>query len=550
MAVSACPRCGVERTPGVAQPSGLCPACLLAAAMRDRSGPDEVSHDASIGLPAGTVIGPFHIVRLIGRGGMAAVYEAHDVRLDRAIALKILHEQSVEDEDFEQRFIHEAQIAARLEHPNIVPIYSAGLDEGVAWMSMRLLPGGTLGSRLKHEALAAGEAVRILRDVAEALDHAHAHGVVHRDVKGTNILLDASDRACVADFGLAYLLEGGLALTRTGVLSGTPSYMAPERALGKPVDHRSDIYSLGILAYEMFCGQPPFAGESAMAVLMKHVMEPLPAPPDGAMSPMTRAVIQKAAAKAPEDRWETAGAFAVALQQSLEPAARGVAHVWWAGAGVAALAAGIAGFAARAPQMPPSAPLSQSARAVDIPLTEGAAVVRTVARIDGPAPPRQALIAATPRIAPVVPIPIQTAAPLADEAVVIGDSASQEVTVATSAAVPVEADAATPSVVNAPGAPARLPPAADVTTLPVRTRTVIPDYPPLARAAQLEGEVILQATVEADGSVGVITVLKSVHPLLDEAARKAVRQYAYIPAWRSGVPTAADVRITVSFRLR
>ena len=521
--------------------------------------------DASIGIPAGTAIGPFHIVRLIGRGGMAAVYEAHDVRLDRAVALKILLGQSLDDEEFEQRFVHEAQIAARLEHPNIVPIYSAGLDEGVAWMSMRLLPRGTLGSRLKDHALAAGEVVRILGDVAGALDYAHAHGVVHRDVKATNILLDASDGACVADFGLAYLLEGGLGLTRTGVLSGTPSYMAPERALGKAVDHRSDIYSLGILAYEMFCGHAPFTGESAMAVLMKHVMEPLPAPPAGVMSAATRAVIQKAAAKAPEDRWGSAGAFAMALQDSLDaapgslivPAARhpfrGVSRIWWAAAGVAVLAAGIAGLVARpvSQPAPPPSPVSQPARAADISIPDAAALPATLTRVDaGPPPGRPATIAATPRIPAPAPMPIQAAPPSADDTVGLRDDAPRQVVVASPVVALAEANAPQPVVATAPDPRSPAVADAEVVTSPVRTRTVVPDYPQVARAAQLEGDVILQATVEANGTVGAVTVLKSVHPLLDEAARKAVRQYEYTPAQRNGVPRAADVRITVSFRLR
>ena len=529
--------------------------------------------DASIGIPAGTAIGPFRIVRLIGRGGMAAVYEAHDVRLDRAVALKILLGQSLDDEEFEQRFVHEAQIAARLEHPNIVPIYSAGLDEGVAWMSMRLLPRGTLGSRLKDHALTAGEVVRILRDVAGALDYAHSHGVVHRDVKATNILLDASDGACVADFGLAYLLEGGLGLTRTGVLSGTPSYMAPERALGKPVDHRSDIYSLGILAYEMFCGHAPFTGESAMAVLMKHVMEPLPAPPAGVMSAATRAVIQKAAAKAPEDRWGSAGAFATALQESLDAAHGGssvlaatrrshsLSRVWWAGAGVAVLAAGIAGLVARAPQTapptssvsqpaPPTVSVSQTARAADISIPDAAVLPAAAARVDANPPRRPGTIAATPRIQAAAPMPIQAVPPSADDTGGLRDDPSRQVAVASPAVAPAEASAPRPIVANAPDPPSPAVADAEVVTSPVRTRTVVPDYPQVARAAQLEGDVILQATVEANGTVSAVTVLKSVHPLLDEAARKAVRQYSYTPAQRNGVPRAADVRITVSFRLR
>lgn len=159
-------------------------------------------------LSPGTTVGLFQIVGVLGRGGMATVYEAYDRRLERAVALKVLPPEFLHDGTFAKRFENEARVIAKLEHPNIVPIYASGIDEGIPWMGMRLLAGGNMGKLLENGRPALSFAVQMLRDVADALDYAHARGVVHRDIKPTNILRDGSGRMCVADFGLAQMLEG------------------------------------------------------------------------------------------------------------------------------------------------------------------------------------------------------------------------------------------------------------------------------------------------------------------------------------------------------
>ena len=230
MTAPACVNCGRDLIRG-AVPSGLCPACLLTAALA--SNPDiDVPEDMSSTLAPGTTVGLFQIVGVLGRGGMATVYEAYDRRLERAVALKVLPPEFLHDGTFAKRFEHEARVIAKLEHPNIVPIYASGIDEGIPWMGMRLLAGGNMGTLLENGRPALSFAVQMLKDVADALDYAHARGVVHRDIKPTNILRDGSGRMCVADFGLAQMLEGGPGLTRTGTLVGTPQYMAPEQVLG------------------------------------------------------------------------------------------------------------------------------------------------------------------------------------------------------------------------------------------------------------------------------------------------------------------------------
>jgi serine/threonine-protein kinase len=253
-------------------------------------------------LAPGTVLGPFRIVKLLGRGGMAEVYEPEEPKLERAVALKVLPPSFLHDVGFARRFEQEARAVARLEHPNVVPIYASGIDEGMPWMSMRLLAGGNLGATIARRRLTCREAVQMLRDSASALDYAHSRGIVHGDVKPTNLLLDSAGRISVGDFGLARILDDGPPMTRAGLLAGTPEYMAPELACGAAVDHRCDIYSLGIVAYELFVGEAPFTAASPMAVLLKHVHEDLPEPPAGAVSKGAMQAIRKATAKEPADR--------------------------------------------------------------------------------------------------------------------------------------------------------------------------------------------------------------------------------------------------------
>jgi serine/threonine-protein kinase len=278
-------------------------------------------------LEPGSAAGPFRILEPLGRGGMASVYRAHEEALDRDVALKVLPREFLHDPDFVRRFQHEAKAIAKLEHPNIVPIYAYDIDkaEGIPWMAMRLVGGGSLKDLLRRGRLPFERSVRVLGDVAAALDYAHSRGVVHRDVKPPNVLLDPEGRVYLADFGIAKMLESKAGLTATGMITGTPQYMAPEQATGLKVDHRADIYALGIMAYEMFTGQVPFAADTPVAILMKHVQEPLPLPPrDSVPEGLMRAVL-RCTAKKPEHRYDTARAFVAALEDALAAGTASVA---------------------------------------------------------------------------------------------------------------------------------------------------------------------------------------------------------------------------------
>ena len=254
----------------------------------------------------------------IGRGGMAVVYRARDLRLNRRVAIKVLPPELAFNADVRERFLREAQTSAQLAHPGIVPIYMVDEAQGLVFFVMALVDGETLGERLLRErVLPADQARRILTDVADALAYAHAHGVVHRDIKPDNIMLERSTgRAVVTDFGIARAAAGDSRLTVTGVAIGTPAYMSPEQALGeRELDGRSDIYSLGIIGYQMLAGEPPFKASNTPAMLVKHVSE-TPRPLEQLRPDAPRDLVNaiaRALAKKPEHRWADAGAFRDAL---------------------------------------------------------------------------------------------------------------------------------------------------------------------------------------------------------------------------------------------
>ena len=260
----------------------------------------------------------------LGRGGMSVVYRARDLRLDRPVAIKVLPPELAHDPAIRTRFTREAQTAAHLAHAHIVPIHDVGDRDGIAYFVMALVTGGNLGTLLAHEPrLPVDEVRRIFREVADALAYAHLRGVIHRDIKPDNILLDReTGRAMVTDFGIARAIEAGTRLTATGIAVGTPTYMSPEQALGeREIDGRSDIYSLGVVAYQMVTGRVPFAAGNSMALLMKHVSErprPIaelrPDAPRGMVDSIDRSLM-----KAPEDRWPTAATLRDALASGETP---------------------------------------------------------------------------------------------------------------------------------------------------------------------------------------------------------------------------------------
>ncbi|HEY0972290.1 MAG TPA: protein kinase [Gemmatimonadales bacterium] len=258
----------------------------------------------------------------LGRGGTAVVYRAMDVRLRRRVALKVLPPDLAFRREVRERFLREAQTAAQLSHASIVPIYSVDERDGLVYFVMCLVEGESLAARLRREPRPPIAAVqRVLREVADALAYAHSRGVVHRDIKPDNILLDRdSGRAMVTDFGIARALEEGARLTVTGIAVGTPAYMSPEQALGeREVDARSDVYSLGVVGYQMLAGEPPFRATNTPAMLMKHISEtPVPLHlrrPD--LPPALVAAVERAMAKRPEDRWGDASHFREALLGAL-----------------------------------------------------------------------------------------------------------------------------------------------------------------------------------------------------------------------------------------
>ncbi|MBM2843540.1 MAG: Tetratricopeptide repeat protein [Anaerolineales bacterium] len=273
----------------------------------------------------GQTLGGYRILNQIGKGGMATVYRAFQPSLERYVAVKVLPAYFVEqDESFLERFRLEARSVARLRHPNILTIYEYGEQEGVTFIVMEYVEAGTLTERLAAGRMTLAEIEAILRQVAAALSHAHDEGVVHRDVKPSNILLPKPNWPLLTDFGLARIV-GGAHLTTTGTIAGTPAYMSPEQGRGETVDHRSDIYSLGIVLYEMTTGRVPFTAETPMAVIVKHIVEPLPLPRtiEPALPESVEAVILKALAKDPADRYDRADAMAQALGGAIAAGATG-----------------------------------------------------------------------------------------------------------------------------------------------------------------------------------------------------------------------------------
>jgi serine/threonine protein kinase len=275
-------------------------------------------------LADGVEFAGYTVVSRLGRGGMATVYLAREPGIERAVALKVMPEDLVDDAHFGARFEQEARIIASLDHPGIVPLYRFGVHDGVPWMALRYVDGGDLGARLAV-ARSAAEVLPILRATAAALDHAHRHGVVHRDLKPQNVLVSRDGAAYLADFGVAKLLEGSTRLrTITGGFVGTPAYMAPEQALGEAVGPRTDVYALAVICFQWLTGQLPYDADTPAAVLLKHVESPLPAHALARLSNPVAEVLRRGLAKAPRKRPATAGAFVAELERALaaEPVRR------------------------------------------------------------------------------------------------------------------------------------------------------------------------------------------------------------------------------------
>ena len=267
----------------------------------------------------GKQFGSYQIVAPLGEGGMAAVYKAYQPSTDRYVALKILPRHFASDPQFVARFEQEAKVLAQLQHPHILPVFDYGQADGYAYIVMPFLQSGDLTDLLKGQPLSLDLVCRIISQIGDALDYAHSRGLVHRDVKPSNVLLDERGNCLLTDFGLAKILESSSKLTATGGILGTPAYMSPEQGLAEKVDGRSDIYSLGIVLYELTTGRVPYQAETPMAVVIKHMNDPLPPPRrvNPALPETVERIILKALAKQPEDRFATAGEMAQALQAAL-----------------------------------------------------------------------------------------------------------------------------------------------------------------------------------------------------------------------------------------
>jgi serine/threonine protein kinase len=271
----------------------------------------------------GQSLGRYQILEQLGEGGMAVVYKAFDTRLESDVAVKVIRKETFAPEALSRalkRFEREAKALAKLTHPNIVKVTDYGEFEGQPYLVMPFLPGQTLKHQLKGQPISISSTIRLLLPIAHALEYAHNQWIIHRDIKPSNILITESGEPMLSDFGVARIIEEGATVDLTGTTAvGTPEYMAPEQATSKSVDHRADIYSLGVVLYEMVTGRKPYTADTPLAVLIKHASQPLPRPTQFVpnLSVDVEHVILKALAKNPDDRYQTMSEFAAALEKLL-----------------------------------------------------------------------------------------------------------------------------------------------------------------------------------------------------------------------------------------
>ncbi|MBA3869470.1 MAG: protein kinase [Anaerolineae bacterium] len=280
---------------------------------------------------SGSTLGNYELRQVIGVGGMASVYQAHQKNLERLVAVKILSQALTYEPGYAERFNREARTAASLEHPNIVPVYDYGTHEQTTYVVMRLLTGGTVGERLHHQQQnnlpppSLSEVNQLLRQVASALDYAHSLGVIHRDIKPSNIMFDNRGTPYVVDFGIAKLLEQSNNMTSTGMVMGTPSYMAPEQWRGDKISAATDQYAMGVLVYMVLTGRQPFEAPTPYALMLKH-MNDLPTPPNevrGDIPLSVASVIERSLSKSPDDRYPNMLEFADDMSRAVRDSGEG-----------------------------------------------------------------------------------------------------------------------------------------------------------------------------------------------------------------------------------
>lgn len=270
----------------------------------------------------GRALGPYRLIQGVGRGGMAEVYLAEDGRLQRQVAVKVLPTTLATDSAFRARFEREARAAARLQHPHILAVYDFGEEDGIPYLVMPFMNGGSLSQVIAKARgpLPIAKVVQWATEIGEALKYAHDQGIIHRDVKPGNMLLGSEEHLLLADFGIAKVLNETTTLTSTGSSIGSPEYMAPEQATGK-ADYRSDIYALGVVIFQILTGRLPFTAQTPVQAMMLHVKEAPPSPRalNPAISPQVEAVVLRALAKRPEQRYQSA----TDLTEALKAAATG-----------------------------------------------------------------------------------------------------------------------------------------------------------------------------------------------------------------------------------
>ncbi|HET7291435.1 MAG TPA: protein kinase, partial [Vicinamibacteria bacterium] len=306
-----CPVCEAENEAGST-------TCVRCGASLEAATPTSVI--VTIDLKPGTLFhGRYEIQGPLGRGGMGMVYRARDKTLDEDVAIKVLRPEFAEDPKMAERFKSEIKLARRIRHRNVCAIHDFGEDRGVLYISMELIDGVDLKHILKRRgALPPAEAYDVAIQVAEGLEAVHASGIIHRDLKTPNIMVDRGGVARLMDFGIAKRQEGGGASTATGHVLGTPEYMSPEQAQGQRVDARTDVYALGVVIYEIFTGDVPFRGETPISTILKHLQDPPPL--DRTKLPKSlRPVLAKALAKEPGARYSNARAVADALREARTP---------------------------------------------------------------------------------------------------------------------------------------------------------------------------------------------------------------------------------------
>ncbi len=286
----------------------------------------------SVNNLSGSTLGNYELRQVIGVGGMASVYQAHQKNLERLVAVKILSQALTHEPGYAERFNREARTAASLEHPNIVPVYDYGTHDQITYVVMRLLTGGTVGERLSHQQQnnlpppSLAEVTQLLRQVASALDYAHSLGVIHRDIKPSNIMFDNRGTPYVVDFGIAKLLEASANMTSTGMVMGTPAYMAPEQWRGDKISAATDQYAVGVMMYILLTGRQPFEAPTPYALMLKHMNE-VPVPPNAIREDIpasVAAVIERAISKSADDRYPSMLEFADDMSRTVRDSSGGM----------------------------------------------------------------------------------------------------------------------------------------------------------------------------------------------------------------------------------